>query len=296
MKKKENMNENNINENNNKNECEENKEENKLNINNINEDNKDEALQLISSNREITEEEINSCPILILKEQDGKLLQGKEITINASGMIGGRNLKDGVSIFGKKNNNNDNFKHDFELNYEENLNYPYIFAIYYQREFKNYSLRAFSGKESDNRILYVKLNNNYSLPLKQKEIFSAGNIVFQVTPIENNKIEVLNLSKKNEEEEQKKIFDPNEIKEISIGRDKKCDFSFPKDKSFSRIQTTFLFDDDKKEWIIIDGSKTKNSTNGNWIFGTHSFEVKDQLMVEILNSKIIFSLRIQNKH
>ena len=302
MKKKENMNENNINENNkseennNKNEGEENKEENKLNINNINEDNKDEALQLISSNREITEEEINSCPILILKEQDGKLLQGKEITINASGMIGGRNLKDGVSIFGKKNNNNDNFKHDFELNYEENLNYPYIFAIYYQREFKNYSLRAFSGKESDNRILYVKLNNNYSLPLKQKEIFSAGNIVFQVTPIENNKIEVLNLSKKNEEEEQKKIFDPNEIKEISIGRDKKCDFSFPKDKSFSRIQTTFLFDDDKKEWIIIDGSKTKNSTNGNWIFGTHSFEVKDQLMVEILNSKIIFSLRIQNKH
>ena len=302
MKKKENMNENNINENNkseennNKNEGEENKEENKLNINNINEDNKDEALQLISSNRKITEEEINSCPILILKEQDGKLLQGKEITINASGMIGGRNLKDGVSIFGKKNNNNDNFKHDFELNYEENLNYPYIFAIYYQREFKNYSLRAFSGKESDNRILYVKLNNNYSLPLKQKEIFSAGNIVFQVTPIENNKIEVLNLSKKNEEEEQKKIFDPNEIKEISIGRDKKCDFSFPKDKSFSRIQTTFLFDDDKKEWIIIDGSKTKSSTNGTWIFGTHSFEIKDQLMVEILNSKIIFSLRIQNKH
>ena len=302
MKKKENMNENNINENNkseennNKNEGEENKEENKLNINNINEDNKDEALQLISSNREITEEEINSCPILILKEQDGKLLQGKEITINASGMIRGRNLKDGVSIFGKKNNNNDNFKHDFELNYEENLNYPYIFAIYYQREFKNYSLRAFSGKESDNRILYVKLNNNYSLPLKQKEIFSAGNIVFQVTPIENNKIEVLNLSKKNEEEEQKKIFDPNEIKEISIGRDKKCDFSFPKDKSFSRIQTTFLFDDDKKEWIIIDGSKTKSSTNGTWIFGTHSFEIKDQLMVEILNSKIIFSLRIQNKH
>ena len=302
MKKKENINENNINENNksdennNKNEGEEKKEENKLNIDNINEDNKDEALQLIGSNREITEEEINSCPILILKEQDGKLLQGKEITINASGMIWGRNLKDVVSIFGKKNNNNNNFKHDFEINYEENLNYPYIFTIYYQREFKNYSLRAFSGKESDNRILYVKLNNNYSLPLKQKEIFSARNIVFQVTPIENNKIEVLNLSKKNEEEEQKKIFYPNEIKEISIGRDKKCDFSFPKDKSFSRIQTTFLFDDDKKEWIIIDGSKTKSSTNGTWIFGTHSFEIKDQLMVEILNSKIIFSLRIQNKH
>ena len=224
--------------------------------------------------RQITQEEIDSNPIItMIEEGEGNLLSNTQIKINAAGMIGGRNLKDGVSIFGKKNNNNDNFKHDFELNYEENLNYPYIFAIYYQREFKNYSLRAFSGKESDNRILYVKLNNNYSLPLKQKEIFSAGNVVFQVTPLENNKIEILNLSKKNDEEE-KKIFDPNEIKEISIGRDKKCDYSFPKDKSFSRIQTTFLFDDDKKEWIIIDGSKTKSSTNGTWIFGTHSFEIK----------------------
>ena len=80
-------------------------------------------------------------------------------------MIGGRNTKDGVTIFGKSNNK-ENFKPDFELNYEENLNYPYIFAIYYQRESKNYSLRAYSGKESDNRLLYVKLNNNYSLPLK----------------------------------------------------------------------------------------------------------------------------------
>ncbi len=100
------------------------------------------------------------------------------------------------------------------------------------------------------------------------------------------------MKKKNK----KKIFDPNEIKEILIGRDKKCDFSFPKDKSFSRIQTTFLFDDDKKKWIIIDGSKTKSSTNRTWIFGTHSFEIKDQLMVEILNSKIIFSLRINIKY
>ena len=39
-------------------------------------------------------------------------------------MIGGRNLKDGVTIFGKSKNNKENFKLDFELNYEENLNYP----------------------------------------------------------------------------------------------------------------------------------------------------------------------------
>ena len=206
-------------------------------------------------------------------------------------MIGGRNTKDGVTIFGKSNEN-ENFKPDFELNYKEDLNYPYIFAVYYLRESKSYCLKAFSGKESDNRLLYVKLDNSYTLPLKQKEIISAGNSIFEITPIENNKIEVVNLS----DSESKKIFDPNDNKEVTIGRDKKCNLSFPNDKSFSRCQTTFSFDENKKQWIIIDGSKTKSSTNGTWIFGTHSFPIVDQLIIEILTSKIIFAVRKQNKN
>jgi hypothetical protein len=49
-------------------------------------------------------------------------------------MIGGRNTKDGVAIFGKNDpTKTENFKPDFELNYEEKLNYPYIFAIYFNR-------------------------------------------------------------------------------------------------------------------------------------------------------------------
>ncbi len=127
-------------------------------------------------------------------------------------MINGRGKKDGVTIFSKINidNNNDNkFKGDFNLNYNENINYPYIFAIYYQRESKNYSIKAYSGKNSDNRLLYIKLSDNYNLPLKQKEIISAGNIIFQIIPIENNKIEIINLSKKDLNEESKKIFDIN---------------------------------------------------------------------------------------
>ena len=208
-------------------------------------------------------------------------------------MINGRGKKDGVTIFSKINidNNNDNkFKGDFNLNYNENINYPYIFAIYYQRESKNYSIKAYSGKNSDNRLLYIKLSDNYNLPLKQKEIISAGNIIFQIIPIENNKIEIINLSKKDLNEESKKIFDPNNIKEVTIGRDKNCNFSFPKDKSFSRHQTTFSFDDNNKERIIIDGNNNKCSTNGTWVFATHSFIIKDQLIVEILNSKIKFNI------
>jgi hypothetical protein len=269
-----------------------NRESNNLNIENIattNEEKKDEIIEYINSNREISQNEILSAPKIIIRELDGKILNGKEITITASGMIGGRNTKDGVTIFGKSNNK-ENFKHDFELNYEEDLKYPYIFAVYYLRESKNYCLRAYSGSESDNRLLYVKLDNVFSLPLKQKEIISAGNVIFEITPIENNKIEVCNLS----QIDSKKIFDPNNIKEVTIGRDKKCTISFPKDKSFSRCQTTISFDDIKKEWIIIDGSKTKSSTNGTWVFGTHSFPIVDQLTIEILTSKIIFTVRRQN--
>ena len=72
----------------------------------------------------------------------------------------------------------------------------------------------------------------------------------------------------------------------SLGRSKDCNFSFPKDKSFSRFQTTFEYDDIKKEWSIIDGMEKKSSTNGTWIFGTHSFIIKNEMIVEILNSKI----------
>ena len=53
---------------------------------------------------------------------------------------------------------------------------------------------------------------------------------------------------------------------MQLGRSKDCDF-FPKDKSFIRIQTTFQFDDDKKEWMVIDGNENKASM----ILGNHSF-------------------------
>ena len=82
-------------------------------------------------------------------------------------------------------------------------------------------------------------------------------------------------------------------KEITIGRESHCTFAFPKEKSFSRIQTTIKYEEDKGQWLIMDGSKTKSSTNGTWVFGTHSFEIKDQMIVEILTTKIKFTM-LQN--
>ena len=273
---------------------------NNNNENELKNNNEDPILSYLNSNREISEEEIKSAPIIIIREESGNIFNNQTIKINAGGLIGGRNLKDGVAIFGlKKNNNNistiDNtnntlFTPDFYLNSDENLNYPYIFAVYFNRDKKNYHIRAYGGKDSDNRILFIKLTGKFSLPIKQKEIISAGNVIFQVTPIENNQIEITNISRKEESIEHKQIFECDINRDITIGRDKNCDFSFVKDKSFSRIQTSFSFDKKNKYWVISDGSKVKSSTNGTWIFGIHSFEIMDEMLVEILTSKIKFSI------
>ena len=273
---------------------------NNNNENEIKNNNDDPILSYLNSNREISEEEIKSAPIIIIREESGNIFNNQTIKINAGGLIGGRNVKDGVAIFGlKKNNNNistiDNtnntlFTPDFYLNSNENLNYPYIFAVYFNRDKKNYHIRAYGGKDSDNRILFIKLTGKFSLPIKQKEIISAGNVIFQVTPIENNQIEITNISRKEDSIEHKQIFDCDINRDITIGRDKNCDFSFVKDKSFSRIQTSFSFDKKHKYWVISDGSKFKSSTNGTWVFGIHSFEIMDEMLVEILTSKIKFSI------
>ena len=279
--------------NNNNNPCNNNNTNNNdtKNVNKASSKKVDEIMELISSQREITQEEVNSAPLLILDEdKNGNLFNKQQIKINAAGLIGGRGAKDGVAIFGIINNTNTNFKADFDLNYNTTSPLPYVFTIYYHRENKKYYIRAYSGKNTDNRILFVKLSGNYSHNITQKEIISAGNVIFQVSPLENNKIEIGNLSRKEGNDNHKLTFDPLTVKEVTIGRDSKCTFAFPKDKSFSRIQTTFLFDEKEKQWRVIDGSRSKSSTNGTWIFGTHSFPIKDQMIVGVLTSKLKFTL------
>ena len=297
-------------ENNEKNEIKENKENNTENKKKEEESKKeDPVISCIKLNGEISDEEINNSPKIFLEEEnEKKLFNGEKIEINAGGMVGGRGAKDGVAIFSLKkidgvplNNHSseqvsNSFKPDFEIN-NENFNipkYPYIFSIYYKKEQKTYFIRAYSGKGEDNRILFVKLSNTYNLEIKQKEIISAGNIIFQVSPVDENNLEIVNLSKKDSSTMPKQTFYPSSKKIVTIGRQKDCDFSFPKDKSFSRIQTTFEYDEEKKLWKIIDGSKTKSSTNGTWVFGIHSFPIEDGMTVEILNTKVKISVISNN--
>ena len=267
------------------------KEEENNNENKIIEQNN----QILDSTRKITSNDVNESPTLTIEEKECNILNGEKIKINALGMIGGRGIGDGLTIFGsstnqetKENENGDKnkLKVDFILNLNEKYSYPYIFMIYFEKESKSYFIRPYSGKNNDNRILYIKLTNGYRLPLKQKEIITAGNIIFQVSPLENKSLEVVNLSKQSLSMIPKQTFDASSKKEVTIGRNKDCDFSFPNNKSFSRIQTTFEFDEENQEWVIVDGSRTKSSTNGTWVYCTHSIPIKDKMIVEVFNNGI----------
>lgn len=300
--------------------------ENKIISNNINDviknvieeekNEEDPIINYIASNRKISDEVIKNASTITLEEIDGKLLNGKKIEINAGGMVDGRNKKDGFTIFGQNKkrksrkisieelnakdnfisgNDDDLFIPDYELNYSNYLGYPYIFSIYYKLEDKSYYLRAYCGKGSDNKILFIKLSNESKYILKRKELISAGNIIFQVTPLENNCLEIINLTNK-KYSNYRRVFDGFSKKIITIGRHKDCDFFFPRDKSFSRYQTTFEFDENIKEWSVVDGKDNKGSTNGTWIFGIHSFLIQKEMVVEILNSKIkITEIKSDNK-
>ena len=208
-------------------------------------------------------------------------------------MEGGRGANDGVTIFGcnsdgEKNENGQILKSDFIFNFKENNKYlyPYIFMIYFEKDTKTYFIRPYISKNEDNKILYIKLNHEHSFPIKQKELIVAGNVIFQVSPVDNNNLEISNLSKDNASSMPKQTFNASSKKEVTIGRNKDCDFSFHGNKSFSRIHTTFEYDEENKEWVIIDGSKTKSSTNGTWVLCAHSFLIKNEMIIEIMNHRL----------
>jgi hypothetical protein len=55
---------------------------------------------------------------------------------------------------------------------------------------------------------------------------------------------------------------------IKIGRDKSCEINFINNKTISRFQTTIQYNQSNKEnekgWFVMDGTHSKNSTNGTW--------------------------------
>ena len=267
----------------------------------------DLVLAYLASSREINDTVVSSNRLLKIIQEEGNLLKDNTLLLNAAGPLqGGRNAKDGVTLFG----NNSTLISDYQLNLDNNNNStyqsldiyktcPYIFAIYFQKESGNYFIRSYTGEGCDSRIFFIKLNVDYELVLKRREILSIGTSIFQFTPLDGDNLEInilamqnmshtINSNNSDESIEPKRFFSGYNTPQITIGRNEECTYCFKNDKSYSRVQTTIRYEDE--HWVIRDGSKEKPSTNGTWVFGLHSFVIKDEMVVEVLNAKLRFVL------
>jgi hypothetical protein len=68
------------------------------------------------------------------------LLKGEKLTMNAAGLLGGaRNIKDGVSFFGKNLKLGDKIINDFELEAINGCGGLFAFIIFYKKSKKKIS-------------------------------------------------------------------------------------------------------------------------------------------------------------
>lgn len=76
-------------------------------------------------------------------------------------------------------------------------------------------------------------------------------------------------------------------KTILIGRDKSCDIKLCWDKTYSKFQTSIIYDDLLEQWKIIDGGQKGPSRNGSWVFAsTKSQELKNKTIFRVGITKI----------
>ena len=273
--------------------------------------------------RNITDEEINSTPILKILGVNNDIFFGQEILINAAGLVENKNIQNsnyninktnffinenknsnllkvtrertGLVLFGPENfNNNKNF---ISVNYNQNKffdfnNIDIFFYIYYMRETKKYHLIP-----NINSIIFMKLNHKFPYVIKIGEFLSIENKIILIRRIKrginNNYLKIEYENKENVFRDQD-YFDNNKC--IKIGRGKNCDIIIKDNKNISRVNCVILFNNKIKEWELYDGDgKDKESLNGTRILLRSTFVIFDGCEFEFLGQRLMAKL-IDNKN
>lgn len=237
---------------------------------------------------------------------------------------------------------------DYELNdtvyqeYKDKIVNP-LFAIFFSIEYQDYFFvtckpNDVMEKSSNNKS--ISLNNNNigmvqfklecPLILKKDETLSIGNVFFEV---KTNKKELILTKIQCKIKEEEKIsnntsndksdniqrntyvFNGDEIKEVSVGRDKSCTICI-NNSSLSRINLTFKYytmsikdlkkfnasnakkilqqfiENDVSDdviirfWVIYDGDSNKPSTNGVWMFCLNQYVIYDGFTIRLGKNKV----------
>lgn len=246
-------------------------------------------------------------------------MNNERLFVNPYGIVNSeRKKKDGIVFFGIKTKENSNCKENLiDYNLNENLLKDFIdkipnplFAIYYSAEYNDYFFNN-CQKQGSNfypSIILHKLDK--PLILKKTETITLGTIIFEIKTDKNN-ITITKLETEGQTQLKEVLkFYSDKTKEITIGRDRNCTI-FVNNKSLSRVNLTIKFiklplkeilnfdasnsskiysqllDSDINEnslirfWLLMDGTINKPSTNGVWLFNSHSYQIYDGFTVRL---------------
>lgn len=249
--------------------------------------------------REILIDDISKYPTLKMTEEKGKILiDNKTITMNCRGILEpkGRNIKDGLVIFSV----NKNQPYDILLNINDNIelsDYKYIFALYFDKNTQQYYIRAHPNLQNIKKILYIKISGDNCIYLFTKEIIVFSGVLIEISSIDGYLKANFLTGTSNDDDPDKSsyIIHKDTCKVITIGRDPDCNIFIPDNFYLSRIQCTITYDEQMEEWCLKDGGNGKGSKNGTWLMGIHSFEIQNNLTVEIYSSKFFFNLNYSDQ-
>lgn len=67
---------------------------------------------------------------------------------------------------------------------------------------------------------------------------------------------------------------------VKLGRDLKSDIIL-ESYAFSRVHTSFIYNDQTEKWYVQDGYLNKKSTNGTWIYLDWKWKIENKLNFRI---------------
>lgn len=239
-----------------------------------------------------------------------------------------KNIKTGVTYFGFKTKDNDflnSVNCDFFINSEslkevqDKFPNP-LFAIYYDIDQNEYYFKYCKKKQDSFYPSIILISLKRPLILRKTETITIGNVFFELKTEKSSLIITKFEVTKNGQSRETLHYDSEKTTEITIGRDSKCTIVI-NNSSLSRVNATIKFfkvsikelllseasnkkklydqlidcDNDNqaviKYWELYDGSVNKPSTNGLWLFSSHTYLIYDGLVVRLGKSKFII-----NKH
>ena len=276
------------------------------------------SLIYILNKRNITDEEILSSPKLKIVGNPIDFFYGKEILINAAGVMEERNIQHnnnthsnlntnifpsnynldiqsnsikistnenkGIVYFGQKNDNiNKNF---IGINYNRKKFNDYnkidiFFYIYYLRETKKYYLNP-----NNNSIMFLKIKPKTSFRIKQGEYLSIDNAILIIQRHKSGFNNYLSIDYNQESFIFKDEEYINNDKFVKIGRNKNCDIVIENRKSISKLNVMIKYNYKDEEWDIYDGDENnKESLNGVRILVKKQLEINEDCDIEFLGQR-----------